>query len=65
MFRELIDEIDTNIKMNEDYSNEYDELESNITKDIALKKVDVVSWIEKDIELIEFRNSNEYKMLKE
>lgn len=35
MFRELIDEIDTNIKMNEDYSNEYDELESNITKDIA------------------------------
>lgn len=32
---------------------------------VKLKKVDVVSWIEKDIELIEFRNSNEYKMLKE
>ena len=31
---------------------------------VKLKKIDVISWIDKDNELIEFRESNEYLMLK-
>lgn len=35
MFRQLVDEISTNIKMNDDYSSEYDGLESKVTRNFT------------------------------